>query len=631
MKRLLTVCALVGLMLSVGLVAAQSTTPRFEETECEVSLSSTDGVTCGNLIVPEDYSQPDGATIAVPVVRIASLSAAPAPDPFVMLQGGPGGSTIDAFTEQMINHPLRETRDIYLIDQRGTLYAEPYLFCDEIYQLTLDTLTVDLSNEEANEQYLAALNSCVERFAEDGVNFSNYDTLAYARDVASLREVFGYQEYNLYGVSYGTQLAQFVMANFPKGVRSVILDAVVPLDVNDNFLIEKRADRVFDALFDACAADADCNEAYPNLKEVFYQTVRDLNDNPAETQIFDPNTGDLRDALVDGDTLVSFLFQSMYVTSFIPSMPEQIFNFSQGNFEFFTSIAGFFVLDQTFADAQFWSTNCADDPVANEEDGIINDDISPEVLAWNEGGDEATAEACTIIAVEDLGELSDVPVTSEIPTLVMEGHFDPITPPIFGERVAGYLPNSFYYEFPGIGHGSFGEACPDFIVSQFLDDPTQEPDASCMADMPVEFITPLTEVTMTDYSSEELGISGIVPEGWTEMSPGIFQRYILADAPFFGYRVPDDGLEGYTERIIQGGYGYEELPDAVDTITTESNGLTWNLYEIEGQGLFAMFAFTEAEDGTAYVAVVASQIEADRALLVEDALRPALESFVPRQ
>ena len=135
MKRMLAV--LLCLVLSVSYVGAQNAVPRFEEADCKVKLSNADGVTCGNLIVPADYAQPAGATTKVPVVRIQALDSNPLPDPFVMMQGGPGGSSIDAYAETMLTNDIRKTRDIYLIDQRGTLYADQYLFCQELYDLTL--------------------------------------------------------------------------------------------------------------------------------------------------------------------------------------------------------------------------------------------------------------------------------------------------------------------------------------------------------------------------------------------------------------------------------------------------------------------------------------------------------------
>jgi pimeloyl-ACP methyl ester carboxylesterase len=77
------------------------------------------GVACGYLTVPEQHSQPAGPTIELGVVILKSTGASPRPDPLVMAQGGPGGSTIHTYTTLLLNSPLRRERDIVLFDQRG--------------------------------------------------------------------------------------------------------------------------------------------------------------------------------------------------------------------------------------------------------------------------------------------------------------------------------------------------------------------------------------------------------------------------------------------------------------------------------------------------------------------------------
>jgi pimeloyl-ACP methyl ester carboxylesterase len=76
---------------------------------------------------------------------------------------------------------------------------------------------------------------------------------------------------------------------------------------------------------------------------------------------------------------------------------------------------------------------------------------------------------------------SKQPIYSSIPTLVLTGQYDPITPPPYNQLVASTLSDSFFYEIPGIGHGAMrGSECALEIGLQFLDDPTIEPDDSCI-------------------------------------------------------------------------------------------------------------------------------------------------------
>ena len=90
------------------------------------------------------------------------------------------------------------------------------------------------------------------------------------------------------------------------------------------------------------------------------------------------------------------------------------------------------------------------------------------------------------------------PVVSDIPTLVINGQLDPITPPAYGELAAQTLTQSFVLTRPNGGHGGgLSGACMADIMMAFYDDPTQRPDTSCADNQPVGFKTPSTMV-MTD-------------------------------------------------------------------------------------------------------------------------------------
>ena len=74
------------------------------------------------------------------------------------------------------------------------------------------------------------------------------------------------------------------------------------------------------------------------------------------------------------------------------------------------------------------------------------------------------------------------PVTSAIPTLILSGQYDPITPPAASLRAAQTLRHGYRFVFPGTGHGVYQTGpCPDRIVDAFEDDPAHRPDATCIA------------------------------------------------------------------------------------------------------------------------------------------------------
>src|SRR6185503_15624183 len=97
-----------------------------------------------------------------------------------------------------------------------------------------------------------------------GVDPASATSAENAADVNDLRLALGYDQWNLYGVSYGTRLALTVVRDYPQSVRSVILDSVYPLQVNLYTDLPENFDRALKVLFETCAADADCSSTYPD-------------------------------------------------------------------------------------------------------------------------------------------------------------------------------------------------------------------------------------------------------------------------------------------------------------------------------------------------------------------------------
>src|SRR5207249_1804874 len=99
------------------------------------------------------------------------------------------------------------------------------------------------------------------------------------------------QQLNLYGVSYGSLLVLDTVRFFPQSVRSAIVDGVVPPQGNMTTGVPFSEDRAFTELFKACAADATCNTAYPNLEDTFFNLVAKLDQTPANIHVVDQRAG----------------------------------------------------------------------------------------------------------------------------------------------------------------------------------------------------------------------------------------------------------------------------------------------------------------------------------------------------
>ena len=188
--------------------------------------------------------------------------------------------------------PLTANRDLVLLDQRGTGLSEPSLACDEYTDVALESLGSDLSDEELEAEALDALEECHERLADDGVDFADYNSAASAADLEDLRVALDYDEWNLYGISYGTRLAQQAMRDHPDGIRSVVLDSAYPADADLYAEMPGNAERAMEALFTTCADDPACAAAYPDLGRTFRDLVAELNAAPAPITVVDGATGE---------------------------------------------------------------------------------------------------------------------------------------------------------------------------------------------------------------------------------------------------------------------------------------------------------------------------------------------------
>lgn len=462
----------------------------------EVPAMLAERLRCGYLTVPEFHKRPGGNTIRLAVAVIKSKAESPEPDPIVMLQGGPGGSTIDTYISVFGYGKLGkllEKRDVILFDQRGTLYSEPALMCSEIWDLTTQTIERRLSRAEATRLNLEAITKCRERLVAEGADLAAFNSVENAADVDALRAALGYQQINLYGVSYGTLLALHTMRDHPDGLRSVILDAVVPTQTNFIPMVAQSQQRAFQELFTACDAAPDCARYYPNLEQTFFELVARLNQEPARIPMTDPETQKTYQAVIDGDILESFLFQLLYATEMIPALPHVIYQMHAGDYSFLSRVAPLIVFDKTLAYGMYDSVICAEDADFRLDEVDLTG-VRPELSEYAREDAQAVLDTCKVWQVPELDLDLDAPVTSQIPTLIMNGRFDPITPPAYGEQAAQTLPNSTVVTFGFTGHSAATSGrCAEDLMASFIDNPQRTLNTSCVAEKQAPtFMSPAT-------------------------------------------------------------------------------------------------------------------------------------------
>jgi pimeloyl-ACP methyl ester carboxylesterase len=218
---------------------------------------------CGVLEVAENPNRTAGRQLEIGVAVIPATGGKSRPDPIVILMGGPGEDAISAaeiYVKQFT--ALRQDRDILLVDQRGTGRSGALncaLFSVQEAAVSLRDLFPPAAVEKC-EQNL--------RLRADLTQYT-YDR--FANDLEQVRQALGYGPLNLFGGSYGTRAAQVYLRMYPKGVRTVYMGSVVPLDAATPLSFAKTGQTALEKMFDGCAGDFACSAAFPNLRGEFRQ------------------------------------------------------------------------------------------------------------------------------------------------------------------------------------------------------------------------------------------------------------------------------------------------------------------------------------------------------------------------
>lgn len=450
-------------------------------------------ITCGILHTYEDPTNHASTHIQVAFAILKADNVHPLDDPIIYLEGGPGGSAL-FYIDPWVTSPLRAQRDIILVDQRGTGYSLPSLSCNTYIDAYFFAESEDIE-------------ACIDGMVANGVDLGNYNTNNNAHDIGELMTLLqpemGYSAYNLLGISYGTRLGLAVMRDHPELVRSAILDSVYPQVVDHYSELAPNLQRAIEAMFMACERDAVCNAAYPELERVFYEVIADMGENYGESATTD---------------FLNTIFAALYNKYRVQALPAAIYLYHEGNESdgddlFYNGVPGsggsytdYYdsydadIVDEYYdafydlnhADAFFMALECQEEfyfssyeiAVATATDRNTNN-----VIATSQLFDvERMTEECPLWFDTPAPASSNERVYSDVPTLVVAGEFDPITPPEWAKVARETLNTSYYFSFPGEGHGVIdGHPCVTAVFAQFYANPYAEPDASCRAEMRADF------------------------------------------------------------------------------------------------------------------------------------------------
>jgi len=429
---------------------------------------------CGVFEVYEDREAGAGRIIPLRVVLVPAVSPDPEPDPLFFLAGGPGQAASELIAAVMPTfNGIHKSRDLIFVDQRGTGSSNP-LDCESEAG---DTLAGQFASSEMDPE---AMERCRDSLDAD---LTKYTTPFAMDDLDDLRAAMGYDTLNLYGASYGTRAALVYMRRHPERVRSVILDGVVPTEMEVFLHFARDGQDAWDALVRDCHDQKKCAETFPELSATLDGLLASMEEEPIAVTVRHPLTGAPEAIEVGRDAFAAHLRGLLYAPQITPLLPLALTQASQGEYEPFVAqsagISG--GTSDTISLGMMLSVVCAEDlpriTPGMREDAAKGTFLGDSLVAMMAG-------ACQDWPIGDLPEGYNAPVQSEAPTLVLSGALDPATPPRWGEQALRGLPNGVHAIAPGAGHNVSPLGCTPRRMTDFIEAGTAaDLDLSCIGDI----------------------------------------------------------------------------------------------------------------------------------------------------
>ena len=414
--------------------------PRYERVPCAAEVATDERIECGALFVPENRAKKDSRAIRLPVMVFRSRAEKPAPDPLVFMTGGPGNSNTGGRRSGK-ELPFLDDRDFIVLEQRGTRLAEPALECPEINRIRGDRVE--------------AATACRASLVAAGVDLDGYTSIESADDLEDLRKLLGIGQWNLHGLSYGSRLMLTYLRRHPASVRSVVLDSVLPPEVNFDEVASANLVRALNVVFDTCAVDPVCSAANPNLRQKFAALVAR-----------------------GGAPVAGAIYSALHSPRTIPQIPRILTDAAGGN----DAVLQQLIQDNLGPSRFTWglrlSVWCSEE-MPFEDPQRISAQLSPTLGLGGLDESTTTPAVCRAWNVAPAPAVENEPVRSDVPVLIFGGEFDPDTPPAWGRRLLAAMPNARFVEMRGRSHGSAFNKCGEEITMAFLRAPRAPLAADC--------------------------------------------------------------------------------------------------------------------------------------------------------
>ena len=431
---------------------------------------------CGTYRVWENRATKRGRQIDLSIIILEALSTPRKPEPLFLLAGGPGDApSFNASFFSRVFASVRQTRDLVLVDLRGTGKSNA-LLCPELGQPdSSGTLDADILS-------VPALRACRTRL-EKTADLRQYTTEIAIDDLDEVRQSLGYKQINLYGTSYGSRAAQVYMRRHPLSLRTVAMKGIVPPSLASPERHALASEEEWERLLRRCETDKECSSEFPTPDADFRALLKRLEGSPVFS-LSSPRNGATKVKISPGlfaEAFRNFLYAPEAEIRGLRLVNDLVRTDKPGLVENAWS-ARTFLGTERLAAGFFLSVSCTEDLP------YLPRNLEP-LVQGTFLGDYRLRQQINACAVWPHGKVSSQhrqPTKSDIPTLIMSGEFDPVTPPAGGDEVLRGLSRGRHIVIKNNGHpiGS-AERCVGNMVGAFIDKGSVDGlDCSCASSIP---------------------------------------------------------------------------------------------------------------------------------------------------
>ena len=424
--------------------------------DLEKTKTAQGTITKGKFRVFENRKTQQGRLIDLNFVVLHAKSETPRADPFFYFVGGPGQAATTTMNG-WINNWVRNDRDIVLIDQRGTAGNHNLAFEFDTEGNTLQQFLdpiMDLDTVKTNLKRLKTV-----------ADLRMYSTPIASDDVNDFRQAMGYDQINIMGGSYGTRACLVYLRRHGDTVRTATLAGCAPIAFRNPLYHAQGAQRALDMMFSEVESREHYRDALGDLREKFNEILTRLDQGPVTVEIKNQSTGKSEPVQMNRVSFLEAVRFQMYYQSGSRRLPRLLVDAHAGNFRPFvlSALQQNIGLRRSLALGMLLSVTTAEDVARINLDEI--DELTG-LTVFGGGRVRTQMAAAALWPISELPTDFGQPVRSNVPTLILSGLIDPVTPPEWGELIHNNLPNSVHLVIP-TAH-DIGGPCVDLIRKQFL-------------------------------------------------------------------------------------------------------------------------------------------------------------------